>query len=370
MPDLPQTAAVVVVGGGVTGASALYHLTAAGCRDVLLMERDTLCAGSTSKAAGGIRAQFSDELNIRMALENIRRFERFGDEIGVDIDFKQWGYLIMVGSGSLPQFREALELQHRLGVPSEMLGPEEIARIVPQLATDDLAGATFCPIDGYATPESVGQGYAGAATRRGARVIQGCEVTAVTVEEGRVTGVSTSRGPVSSPLVIIAAGVWSVDLAAAVGLHLPVTPEPRHVWLTEPGDPLPHELPLTIDFDTGFYFQREGKSLLFGGRQTTLEELAPFATHRLPLLADLGIRPGWWGYYEMTPDHNAVIGAAAEPKGLFYGTGFSGHGFQQAPVVGEYLASLALGLEPPLDLSPLSVDRFASAAARPETHVI
>ncbi len=146
-------------------------------------------------------------------------------------------------------------------------------------------------------------------------------------------------GPVSSPLVIIAAGVWSVDLAAAVGLHLPVTPEPRHVWLTEPGDPLPHELPLTIDFDTGFYFQREGKSLLFGGRQTTLEELAPFATHRLPLLADLGIRPGWWGYYEMTPDHNAVIGAAAEPKGLLYGTGFSGHGFQQAPVVGEYLAS-------------------------------
>ncbi len=125
---------------------------------------------------------------------------------------------------------------------------------------------------------------------------------------------ATTMGPVSSPLVIIAAGVWSVDLAAAVGLHLPVTPEPRHVWLTEPGDPLPHELPLTIDFDTGFYFQREGQSLLFGGREKSLEELAPSATHRLPVLADLGIRPGWWGYYEMTPDHNAVIGAAAEPK--------------------------------------------------------
>ena len=370
MPDLPQTAAVVVVGGGVTGASALYHLTAAGCQNVLLLERDTLCAGSTSKAAGGIRAQFSDELNIRMALENIRRFERFGDEIGVDIDFKQWGYLIMVGSGSLPQFRQALELQHRLGVPSELVGPDEIARIVPQLATDDLAGATFCPIDGYATPESVGQGYSAAAVRRGARVVQGCEVLSVTVEEGGVTGVATTMGPISSPLVIIAAGVWSVDLAAVVGLHLPVTPEPRHVWLTEPGDPLPHELPLTIDFDTGFYFQREGQSLLFGGRQKSLEELAPLATHRLPVLADLGIRPGWWGYYEMTPDHNAVIGAADEPSGLLYGTGFSGHGFQQAPVVGEYLACLALGLEPPLDLSPLSVERFASAAARPESYVI
>ena len=170
MPDLPQTAAVVVVGGGVTGTSALYHLTVAGCQDVVLLERDTLCSGSTSKAAGGIRAQFSDELNIRMALENIRRFERFGDEIGVDIDFKQWGYLIMVGPGSLPQFQEALDLQHRLGVPSELLGPAEIARIVPQLATDDLAGATFCPIDGYATPESVGQGYAGAARAAGAGV--------------------------------------------------------------------------------------------------------------------------------------------------------------------------------------------------------
>ena len=151
---------------------------------MLLLERDTLCAGSTSKAAGGIRAQFSDELNIRMALENIRRFERFGDEIGVDIDFKQWGYLIMVGSGSLPQFRQALELQHRLGVPSELLGPEEIARIVPQLATDDLAGATFCPIDGYATPRAWARAMQVPLLRRGARVVQGCEVTSVTVEEG------------------------------------------------------------------------------------------------------------------------------------------------------------------------------------------
>jgi sarcosine oxidase subunit beta len=368
--ELPRSAEAVVVGGGAMGASALYHLTLAGCRDAVLVERDTLGSGSTSKAAGGIRAQFSDELNIRMALENIRRFERFEEDFGVDIGFNQWGYLIMVDEASLPAFRDALELQNSLGVPSELLDPDEVVERVPQLRVDDIAGATFCPIDGYATPESVLQGYVAAARSRGARIVQGCTVEGLLTDGGRISGVRTSRGEISTPTVILTAGVWSVEVAATAGLELPVRPEARHVWFTEPGDPLPRELPLTIDFETGFYFHREGNGLLFGGREASLEDLAPLATHRLPILEDLGIRPGWWGYYEMSPDHNALIGAATEPGGLLYATGFSGHGFQQAPVVGEYLADVALGRTPAFDLTGFAVERFDGTGFKPERHVV
>lgn len=352
------------------GASALYHLTEAGCRDAVLLERDTLGSGSTSKAAGGIRAQFSDELNIRMSVENIRRFERFEEDFGVDIGFNQWGYLIMVDGATLPAFRTALELQNSLGVPSELLAPDEVVRRIPQLRVDDIAGATFCPIDGYATPESVLQGYVAAARSRGARVVQGCTVEGLLTDGGRISGAVTDLGEISTATIVLTAGIWSVEIAASAGLDLPVRPEARHVWFTEPGDPLPHELPLTIDFATGFYFHREGDALLFGGRDDSLEAIAPAATHRLPVLEELGIRPGWWGYYEMSPDHNALVGVASAPEGLLYATGFSGHGFQQAPVVGEYLADLALGRTPAFDLSPFSVERFDGTGSKPERHVV
>jgi sarcosine oxidase subunit beta len=214
------------------------------------------------------------------------------------------------------------------------------------------------------------QGYASAALRGGGRVVQGCTVRALVNEGDKIAGVETDNGTIATETVILTAGVWSVELAASVGLRLPVTPEARHVWVTEPGDPLPHELPLTIDFATGFYFHREGDGLIFGGREASLEDVAIHAVHRLPLLEELGVKTGWWGYYEMSPDHNAIVGATESPTGLLYATGFSGHGFQQAPVVGEHLADLALGRPVRLDLSPFSVARFETAAEKPETYVI
>lgn len=368
---LPGSAAVVVVGGGITGASALYHLAKAGCADAILLERDTLGAGSTSKAAGGIRAQFSDELNVRIALECIRRFERFAEEPGGEIDFKQWGYLFLLSrEEDVTSFRRSLELQQGLGVPSRLLDPGEAAAIVPGLVVDDLLAATFCPLDGYATPEAAVQGYATAAARLGATIVQGCAATRIVTAGGRVTGVETGSGTVATERVILAAGVWSREVAATAGLDLPVEPEPRHVFHTAPGDPLPRELPLTIDFATGFYLHREGRGLLFGGRERSLEELAPIAAARLPLMAELEVRGGWWGYYELSPDHNAIVGEAPEPAGLVYATGFSGHGFQQGPVIGEHVADLALGRPTLFDLSPFAVERFAVGATRAELNVV
>jgi sarcosine oxidase subunit beta len=366
-----RTADAVVIGGGATGTSTLYHLARAGCRDTVLLERGTIASGSTSAAAGGFRAQFSDELNIRIALECIERFARFREEIGTDIDFRQPGYLFLLTERELAEFAAAVALQHALGVPTQVLDVAAAEAIVPGISVEGLAGATFCPIDGLATPESVAQGYAAAARRLGATVRQSVGVAAILVEDGAVTGVRTEAGDViHTPVVVLAAGVWSRELAAGVGVDLPVTPERRYVYHVDGRGPLPAQTPLTIDFSTGFYFHSEGPGLLLGGAWRSAETLAPVALHRLPILADLGIARGWSGFYEMSPDHNAIVGACANPRGLLYATGFSGHGFQQAPVVGEYLADLALDRPPRMDLSPFSLDRFADQALRPEVNVV
>lgn len=370
--EQPRVADVVVVGGGIVGTSTLFHLAAAGCDSAVLVERDTLGSGSTGAAAGGIRAQFSDELNIRIALESIARFDRFEDEIGVDIGFRQCGYLFLLTAEAVPSFEASVALQQSLGVPSRLLAPEEAADLVPQLSLDGVAAATFNPIDGCADPGAAVQGYADAARRHGARVLQGTMASRVVVESGRVVGVETPRGMIATPTVICAAGVWSRELAATVGLDVPVRAERRYVYLTTGADDLPADLPLTIDFASSLYFHRDstGPGLLLGGPWASAEELAPFALGCIPALGDVPIRRGWSGNYEMSPDRNAIVGAAQHPQGFLYGTGFSGHGFLQGPVVGEYLADLALGRQPRLDLSPFSVDRFATETLRAEANIV
>lgn len=363
---------MVVVGGGIIGTSVLYHLTAVGCQDAVLVERDTLGSGSTGAAAGGIRAQFSDELNVRIALESIARFTRFEDEIGVDIGFHQSGYLFLLQADAVAAFEASVALQRALGVPSELISPADAAALVPQLRIDDLAAATFNPIDGSADPGAAVQGYADAARRNGARILQGTMATRVLVEADRVVGVETTRGTIATGTVVCAAGVWSRPLAATAHVDLPVRAERRYIYLSAGPDDLPADIPLTIDFATGFYFHRERSGLLLGGPWASAEDLAPFAMERVPALAELPIRSGWSGDYEMSPDHNAIVGATSSPAGFLYATGFSGHGFQQGPVVGSYLADLALGRTPPLDLGPFSLDRFSASdqALRTEVNVV
>lgn len=370
MGDWPGGADVVVIGGGIMGASALYHLATLGCRDAVLVERDTLGSGSTGAAAGGIRAQFSDELNIRMAIESLDRFAAFADEVGADIGFHRSGYLFLLRDDEAGDFEAAVALQNSLGVATRMISPDEAATIVPQLDLAGVVAASYNPLDATADPGAAVQGYADAARRHGAAVLQGVTAERVLHEGGRVVGVATSRGTIEARCVICAAGVWSADLAATAGVDLPVHAERRYVFRTEAPDALPADLPLTIDFATGFYLHRDRDRLLLGGSWPTLEEMAPTALARVPALAELPIRPGWSGLYEMSPDHNAIVGAATDPAGFLYATGFSGHGFQQGPVVGRYLAEVALGTDPSIDLSPLAVDRFSTQAPRVERHLV
>ena len=343
------------------GASVAWHLRRLGVEDVVLLERDVLASGSTSKSAGGFRTQFADELNIRIALRSLDELEQMDG-----IDLRQHGYLFLLDTADdLERFRAALALQHRLGVPSGELSVDEALAIVPQLDPGGLLAATYCELDGYVTPEAVVQWYA-----RETDVRQNCAVTGVDVRRDRVVAVETTQGRIATETIVCCAGAWSGAVGAMAGVDLPVRGEPRWLHFTPQDGGLPTRLPLTVDFSTGFYFHREGPGLAFGGREQTLEELAVPAARRLPVLAELPVRSSWWGYYEVSPDHNAIVGETAAPSGFFYATGFSGHGFQQAPAVGEHVAELMVGREPTLDLSPLSLDRFRRGEARPEAFVI
>jgi sarcosine oxidase subunit beta len=356
---------VVVIGGGCVGASVAYHLAVAGCTDVVLLESGVLAGGSTSKAAGGIRMQHGDPLNTRLARRSLDEFADFAELTGSEIGFKQVGYLFLIDSADdQGMFADAATMQRGLGVPVEELTPEAARNLVPQLDITGLVGATFCPLDGYATPEAVVQGYAAAARRLGVRVRQGTGVAGVAVEDGRVVGVDTADERIFAPVVVCAAGTGSAAIAAKAGVDIPVTGLTRRIFYSSQSGGVPDGVPLTVDFATSFYFHREGPGLVFAGREFEPEDLMEPALRRLPILADLPITSSWHGDYDMSPDHNGIVGAADNVTGFYYATGFSGHGFMLSPAVGEHLAESITGREPTIDLTALNVRRFADANGR------
>jgi sarcosine oxidase, subunit beta len=374
----------VVVGGGVIGTSIAFHLAEAGVANVVLIERDELGAGSTSKAAGGVRAQFSDALNIQLGARSLRAFADFGARPGQEIDFRQVGYLFLLNrQQDVAAFERSIELQNRLGVPSRLIDPGEARQLSPPIDTDGLLAAAFSPDDGLATPEAVVQGYAAGARRHGAHLQTACELLDVRLRGDTIQAVATSSGVIQTPAVVCAAGAWSRQVGAMVGVDLPVTPYRRQVLLTEPVPGLPEHLPMTIDFASSFYFHREGPGLLMGMSledeppgfnlardDAWIPRLAEVLARRAPSLADIGIAGGWAGLYEVSPDHNALIGETPRPARLLYATGFSGHGFLQGPAVGEVVRDLFLGRQPPVDVAPLAVGRFQQAKDRPELNVV
>ena len=379
----PSSADVVVVGGGAVGTSIAFHLAEAGV-DVCLLERDQLAGGSTSRAAGGIRAQFSDPLNIAIGLRSIEAFERFGERPGAEIDLHQVGYLFLLDRpADVAAFEASVALQQELGVPSRFVPLDDVARLCPLAALEGVLAATFCPLDGHASPEAVTQGYAAGARAHGGSVLTGCAVTTIEHDGDAIRAIETTVGRIATRTVVCAAGVWSPELARSVGVELPVEPYLREVGFTGPVAELPEHVPLTIDFSTGFYFHREGPGLLFGMADPDqppgfdaptdpawLEGIMVVAERRCPALLDMGIAGGWKGYYEVTPDHNALVGESSAVDRFLYATGFSGHGFLQAPAVGEIVRDLVLERKPFVDVAALSSERFARAETRPERNVI
>jgi sarcosine oxidase subunit beta len=380
---LPDSASVVIIGGGVIGTSAAFHLAEAGV-DVVLLERAQLGSGSTCRAAGGVRAQFSDALNIEIAQRSLRAFREFARRPGWEIDFKQVGYLFVLSEEpDVAVFERNVQLQNEYGVPSRILSAAQARELCPLLAGDDILAAAFSPEDGHVTPEAVVQGYAFGARELGAHIRIGCDVLDISSSGGEITEVITTHGAIRTGTVVSAAGAWSRGCGEMVGVELPVTPLRRQVLFTEPIDGLAPHLPMTIDFASSFYFHREGPGVLLGmsdpeeqpGFVTDTSDdwiprLIEIASRRAPRIAAAGIRGGWAGLYEMTPDHNAIIGEARGVSRFLYATGFSGHGFLQGPAVGEIVRDLVLGRRPPIDVGPLGVERFDAAALRPEYNVV
>jgi sarcosine oxidase subunit beta len=382
-PPLPDSAAVVIVGGGVIGTSAAFHLAEAGV-EVVLVERDQLGSGSTCRAAGGVRTQFSDRLNVEIAKRSMEAFRDFGRRPGWEIDLRQVGYLFVLSRESdVEAFEASVALQTELGLETRIVTAAQARELCPLLEGDDILAGAFSPGDGHATPEGVVQGYAAGARAHGAHVEVECEVLSIDVTRGEITQVHTTRGSIRTNTVICAAGAWSRRCGEMVGLELPVSPVRRQILFTEAMDGLPDPLPFTIDFETSFYFHREGPGLLMGmsdqheqpgfsieTAEDWIPDLMEVVRRRAPRIADVGIRGGWAGLYEMTPDHNAIIGESSGPSRFLYATGFSGHGFLQGPAVGEILRDLFLNQTPFADIAPLSVERFEGAKLRPEYNIV
>ena len=364
------------------GASTAFHLAEAGV-SVVLLERGDLAGGSTSRAAGGVRANFSDELNIALGKRSLELFEQFGERPGQEIDLHRSGYLfVLTRPEDVELFERSVALQNSLGVESRMVDVEEACRLSPLLNPDGVLAAAWSPNDGHCTPESVVMGYAAGARRHGATVRTGVAVTGITVIDGEITSVQSTDGDVATGCVIDCAGAWSPEIAAYVGVDLPVTPYKRELLITEPM-PEPIEMAFTIDYATSLYWHREGPGILTGFSRKDMEpgfditrdadfpeRLAELAEDRAPALLELGVRSGWAGLYEVTPDHNALLGEAASPSRFLYATGFSGHGFLQGPAIGEILRDMYLGVAPFIDVSPLDVRRFETGELRPEKNIV
>ncbi len=375
---------MVVIGGGVMGTSIAFHLAEAGVSDVLLLERGQLAEGSTSRAAGGVRAQFSDPLNVKIGARSLEAFARFGERPGWEIDLRRVGYLfLLTRTEDVESFTEGVAMQNRLGVPSRIITPDEARELSPLINVDDVLAAAYSPDDGHATPEAVVHGYAAGARAAGASIETGCEVQSIDLRGDRIAGVVTSRGVVETGAVVCAAGAWSAAIGEMVGVPLPVTPVRRQILHTEPIANLPEHCPMTIDFTTGFYFHREGSGLLMGmadpnqapgfNLETSddwIPALLEVAERRAPAITEAGIAGGWAGLYEVSPDHNAIVGEASAPARFLYATGFSGHGFLQGPAIGEIVRDLYLEREPFVDVTPLSAARFDGRMARPERNVV
>jgi sarcosine oxidase subunit beta len=393
---MKSTSDVVIIGGGCMGVSVAYHLAERGQTDVVLVEREPqLGAGSTGRNAGGFRHQFSHTANIALSKESIALFAAFERVVGSPIDFWPDGYLFLLSSAeSVEAFKRNVALQHGHGIPVEWLSAERAARLCPGLDVNGVLGATFCPADGIADPNGVTMGFARAAQTRGVEILRRTEATAIGVEHGRVKEVRTTNGTIATGTVVNAAGPWAQQVGRLAGVPVPVVPERRHIFIAQaPGGgswddeaqrgKVPSTRLMVIDFESTFYFHREGGGLLFGmgdpeeqpGFDTTvrwdfLPKVIETAVRRLPALADASVSHAWAGLYEMTPDHNPIIGRSTDVAGFFTIAGFSGHGFQHSPAAGRILADLITNRDPGLDVTPFRHDRFQSAATDRELNVV
>ena len=383
---MQPTADVVIIGGGIMGASTAYHLAARGCTNVVVLEAGELFGlGSTGLNAGGIRYQFATAVNIELSTLSIGMMERFAAEMDQEVGLRRCGYLFLLDNeADIAQFARNVVLQNAHGVPSRGVSAREIAGLAPEVELSGIIGGTWCPLDGLVDPNSLLQGYVSNARRLGVTLATGAEVTRVDVERGRVTRVHSNAGVVEAREVVIAAGAWSARVGALAGISIPIQPVRRQIAVTSAMPNLRRDFPFVIDFSRALYFHREGNGILTGmsnpdeppGFDTRVDEAwrlrhLEAAMERLPMLADAEVVAEWAGLYEVTPDDQPIIGRLPAVDGLSVCAGFSGHGLMHGPAAGLLMAEEILdGRARTIDIDSLRWARFEAGAGVGEYNVV
>ena len=384
-----QSADVIIIGGGIVGSSVAYHLTEAGCRNVVVLERETHQGkGSTGKSMGGVRAQFSMPISIQMSLYSIPFFDRFDEVMGHPSGYRAQGYLfVATDPRHMAYLRENYTKQVAAGLKTvQILQPDDVRRIAPEIRSDDVIGGSFCSTDGFVDPHSVMTGFMLKAMERGVELMRDTEVTAIQTDAKGICGVETNRGTIAGRVIVNAAGAWAGKVAGLAGVDLPVEPLRRMLVPTEPFDKVAHTSPMVVDMGSGFHYRPESRGLLLAwndpeetpGFKTNfdhrfIEKILTRGVDRLPSLEEAEINPkrAWAGLYEMTPDHHPVIGQVRSMPGLFLANGFSGHGVMHSPATGRIVADLiTAGKSDMVETELLGVERFAEGRLLHETAVL
>ncbi|HEY1349114.1 MAG TPA: FAD-binding oxidoreductase [Ktedonobacteraceae bacterium] len=377
---MTDTADILIIGGGVMGASIAYHLAQRGGNRVILVERQALCSGTTGHSGAIIRQHYSHDFTIRMAKESLQVFQQFQERIGGESGFVTTGMLVLAQTEGEAPLRANVSLQQGQGVKTRLIGLEELSEIAPGFVASDATLACYEEDAGVADPMSTTHSFARRARELGASIYEGWAVTHILTQGAQITGVQTTQGTLQAPIVVLAANVWSVDLARQLGIELPLTAT-RHPMLAlrRPDDAGGRAGLHAVCLDTiqNIYVRPDvGGVTLVGSAENVLTpgnpddyaqglsepEIARFrmqSARRFPALLRARARGGWAGIYDDTPDYHPVLDALTAYKGLYCAVGFSGHGFKLSPIVGSWMAQYILSGEKPPDMEPFAFARFA-----------
>ncbi len=369
---MKSTAEVVIIGAGVIGCSTAYHLAKMGLTDVAVVEMEQVGAGSSSKSASMLSLQFgSDALLARMAQYSYQRYMGFEEELGNPIDFRKTGWISVASGPKATELRQHAEMLNSLGTRTEVLSPDDIKRLYPEINTTDLEVGTWGADDGPFDPHMVMWGYIQRAKEKGVKLYQGEKALGLKIENGRVIGVETSDGLIATNIVVNAAGPWAREVAGWARVEIPLTNKVRTIVMTGPLLEIPADRPFVEDETVEWYFRPETDGVLMGmgnvpttSPETQLDnqmvnQIVDYAVHRVPVLEKASLLTAWSGVRPLTADGRPIFGAVPGMDGFLLNTGWGGVGIIQAPAAGQLMAELICdGHTSTFESKELSLERF------------